>query len=398
MALQPAAGVRDLNPVEVERNRSLCRRLASVYSLWGYRQVAPPTVERADTLEAGGAIDEREVVRLVSGEALGLRPELTAPIARAASTRLATLPRPLRLWSEGPIFRSVQADGALRILEQLQSGVELLGEPSAAADVELLRLLLAAAGSLGLEPGHRPRLLLGHHGLLSLLLERIAEPWRPAARLALTSLNALALAELPLAPGEGRWLRELSRLRGKPGPVLEVLRGWLQHHPLLNQLQATLELVAPAAERQGVKLLLDPCFQPHFALYDGLVLQLVCEGRQAPVAIASGGRYDGLVGRFQAAARQSDGAPAAWASGVGFGFDIEAVRELPGLAARDGQGEARVLVAFAQASGLAAALNALEDLHTSGRVAELHGLPVADREAAQILAARRGCTGLTYLA
>ena len=53
MALQPAAGTRDLNPGEVDRNRRLSERLARVYRLWGYEEVAPPTVERLDTLAAG---------------------------------------------------------------------------------------------------------------------------------------------------------------------------------------------------------------------------------------------------------------------------------------------------------------------------------------------------------
>ena len=392
MALQPAAGVRDLNPGEVERNRILCDRLAAVYRLWGYRQVAPPTVERADTLEAGGAIDEREIVRLVSGEPLGLRPELTAPIARAASTRLASQPRPLRLWSEGTIFRSTQGDAGSRILEQLQSGVELLGEPSAAADAELLLLLLAAAGRLGLEPRHQPRLLLGHNGLLSLLLERIPAGQRTAARTALSTLDALAINELPLEPEQRSWLLQLSRLRGEPQAVLTSLRQWLGEQPLLQQLAHILELVVPAAARHNVSLQLDPSFQPHFALYDGLVLKLVCQGSDAPVEIASGGRYDGLVGRFQAA-----GDPAV-ASGVGFGFDVEAIRELPGLAEKQPDHQGRQLVAFSADAGLAAALEALEQLHRQGVVAELHGQPLADQASAEAVAAERGCAGVTFLA
>ena len=59
MALQPDAGARDLNPREVESNRWLCDRLAEVYRLWGYAEVAPPLVERLATLEAGGGIRDR---------------------------------------------------------------------------------------------------------------------------------------------------------------------------------------------------------------------------------------------------------------------------------------------------------------------------------------------------
>eukprot|EP01036_Dinobryon_divergens_P057373 gene57373-76598_t len=62
MALQPAAGAKDLNPRDVERNRQICDQLAAIYRLWGYQEVTPPSFERLDTLEAGGAIDGREVV------------------------------------------------------------------------------------------------------------------------------------------------------------------------------------------------------------------------------------------------------------------------------------------------------------------------------------------------
>ena len=115
MALQPAAGVRDLNPGEVEQNRSICAQLSSVYRRWGYQQLTPPSVERSDTLEAGGAINEREIVRLVSGEPLGLRPELTAPI----------LGRPVRGW---PPSRDRCASGARARSSAAGLG---RGEPSA---------------------------------------------------------------------------------------------------------------------------------------------------------------------------------------------------------------------------------------------------------------------------
>ncbi len=54
MALQPAAGARDLNPRQVETNRNLTERLARVFRLWGYDEVSPPRVERMKTLMAGG--------------------------------------------------------------------------------------------------------------------------------------------------------------------------------------------------------------------------------------------------------------------------------------------------------------------------------------------------------
>jgi ATP phosphoribosyltransferase regulatory subunit len=395
MALQPAAGARDLNPREVEHNRWICTQLAGVYRLWGYQEVAPPHFEHLSTLEAGGGIDGRELVRLAADEPLGLRPELTASIARAACTRLASRPRPLRLWAEGPTYRTQIADGGQqRIVEELQSGVELLGEASAAADAELLRLLLAASAAVGLGPAHRPRLLLGHHALLAGLLGQLPEAQQPAARAALTSFDPLALSQLPLPETERQRLSALMRLRGEPLRVLYQLEQWLGPLPPLTQLADTLALIAGSAERLGVVVQLDPTFQPHFALYDGLVLKLVCQGATAPLEVASGGRYDALVGRFWGQPQPES----QQAAGMGFGFDVAALREL--LApAQHGAGATRpTLVAMAEPDLLRRALDELEALHRAGQAAELHGSPLPSAEEAERIAAERGCSRALWLA
>ena len=389
MVLQPAAGARDLNPREVEQNREICAALAEVYRLWGYQQVDPPSVERVDTLEAGGGIEARELVLLASEERLGLRPELTASIARAASTRMAQRPRPLRLWTNGTIFRSSTGDsGQQRIHEQLQSGVELLGARSATADVELISLLLAAAAELGLA-AHSPQLLIGHQGLLSALLADVPEPQRANTRRALTDFDHLALEAIPLAEPLHQRLRAVMRLRGGAREVLDALEQWLGPIPLLTDLQNVLMAVAPAAERGGVSLRLDPTFQPHFALYDGLVLKLVCQGRPAPLEIASGGRYDALVGRFTDLDRE--------AAGVGFGFDVEALRELLGHEWGTRKQQSAVLVSYAANSCLPAALEAQQQLHRQGVMAELHPQALANQQQADTIAASRGCSRALWL-
>ncbi len=391
MALQPAAGARDLNPGDVDSNRRLCDLLAEVYRLWGYQEVAPPTIERLDTLEAGGGIAEREVVRLAADDPLGLRPEFTASIARAASTRLVGRPRPLRLWACGTTFRSSGGDdGGQRINEQLHSGVELLGVPSSAADTELMHLLLAAAGTLGLRPTHRPTLLVGHHGLLDALLGGVAADQRGAVRQALTGFDSLSLASLPLPDSQRQQLTALMALRGDPPQVLYQLEQWLGPVPPLNDLATTLASVGPAAAALGVRLQLDPTFQPHFDLYDGLVLKLVCQGAEAPVAIASGGRYDALVGRFCRDPQQ--------AAGTGFGFHVEAIRELLGGDAPGGDARAPWLVAASGDRGLPAALARMAELHRLGEAAELCVEPCPNQVEADQVAAERGCRGAIWLA
>jgi ATP phosphoribosyltransferase regulatory subunit len=134
---------------------------------------------------------------------------------------------------------------------------------------------------------------------------------------------------------------------------------------------------------------LDPTFQPHFALYDGLVLKLVCQGGQAPLEIASGGRYDALVGRFSVEAGS--------AAGVGFGFDVEALRELLGHGWGLGNAALPVLVSYASASAVVAALETQQQLHRQGVVAELHPDPLASQEQADAIASDRGCARAVWL-
>lgn len=390
MALQPAAGARDLHPDAVETNRRLADLLASVYRLWGYQEVAPPTIERLDSLEAGGAINPREILRLASDEPLGLRPELTAPIARAASSRMPDRPRPLRLWACGTTFRTFVGDGGdQRISEDLQSGVELLGVESWAADNELMHLLLAAAATLGLRPQHRPTLLVGHHGLLDALLAPLPLLSRGPVRQALTGFDPLALEQLGLGEAERSRYRALLGLRGEPSQVLYQLEQWLGPTPLLHSLGALLAGLQPAAASLGVRLQFDPTFEPHFDLYDGLVFRLVCQGADAPVAIASGGRYDALVGRFD-----TDDARAA---GTGFAFAIEAIRELleAGSAAAPLQGA--WLIAAAPGTDPARCLSRQSEHHRCGEAAELCLQPCDDREQAEAIARERGCCGVDWL-
>ena len=97
---------------------------------------------------------------------------------------------------------------------------------------------------------------------------------------------------------------------------------------------------------------------------------------------------DALVGRFGAAQSQ--------AAGTGFGFAIEAIREL----VEAGQGEAPAgawLVATAEGVSPAMGLAEQARLHGEGQRAELCLTPCADRAEADAIAAQRGCRGAVWV-
>lgn len=115
-----------------------------------------------------------------------------------------------------------------------------------------------------------------------------------------------------------------NQIEGNAKAGIGKLNNLLGPAALLDELEELLSAIAPLAASAGIRLQLDPTFQPQFALYDGLVMQLVCQGPHAPVAIANGGRYNKLLKKFSPLDAE--------ATGVGFSFSVGEVRVLLGNA------------------------------------------------------------------
>ena len=390
MALQPATGARDLNPKQVQQNQHLREQLATVYRHWGYDEVSPPQVARLATLMAGGAIASHDVVRLVADDPLGLRPEMTASIARAACTRLKDRPRPLRLCACGTIFESRAAEeGGLCIEEKLHSGVELFGVKDLAAELELLTLLLEAMSALSLLEEHQPQLLIGHTALMELVLAPFEQPNRDDIRSCLIQYDRLGLEAMDLEATDLARLVMLLDCRGTPMTILDRLAESFGSQPVLHELKRLFVHLSPLAQQQSLTLQLDPTFHPHHELYDGLVFQLVCQGVSAPVVIARGGRYDGLVERC--------GESEANAGGVGFSFCLDDIRDLPGSSSENPKRESTVLICWSDHSSLEKALLKQTSWHAQGQVAQCDLKSCSNREEAEQRLKTSGCNTIDWL-
>ena len=370
---QPARGARDLLPQDVEDNRWICAQLHHVYRRWGYKELAPPTIERLDTLKAAGAIDEKVLLEVTTQDALGLRPEITASVARTACTRLAGRPRPLRLWYEGSVFQREDVGGHERVQEELQSGIELIGAPGLAGDGELVAVLLDACRQLPFHPDHQPTLLLGHRALFTALLADFPHRQQAGLRQALSRYDVLQLQALDLSDGDRQRAQRLLSVRGEPEAVLDTLSAFSKA-AAVDELRALVELVAERARQAGVRLQLDPTFLPTFTFYDGVVLRLVCQGAHSLVPVATGGRYNCLLRHFAPGDRD--------ASGIGLSFKVERLRGLlQGRRALSGRTDAQVLVTCHHSGNLGNAMACLERHHRAQVQAEL--LPYGAGEAIQ---------------
>ena len=322
MVHQSPAGARDLLPLEVAQKRWIADHLQQVFHRWGYHRIITSTLEWLDTLMAGGAVQRSTVIQFQDADegTLGLRPELTASIARATATRIAgssseaRLSLPQRLYYNANVFRRPPVGHHGRQLEFYQSGIELLGAGGLLADAEILLLLTDCLNQLGLQQWH---LILGEAGLTRSLLSPFPQAVQDKVRKAIAHLDRIALETLPLSPELRERALFLFDLRGRPSDVLQKVATLdldSVGHEIVNNLKSLIELLGRSSSTP-IPLTLDLSLVQTFDYYTGLVFEVVSDTDTNQRVLGQGGRYDQLLGLYHP---QGETYP-----GIGFCLNIE---------------------------------------------------------------------------
>lgn len=151
-ALLPA-GLGDVLPPLAEQEAAAIETLVASFRSYGYERVKPPLIEFETGLLTGtGAAMASQTFRLmdpVSQRMMGVRADITVQVARIAATRLAKMPRPLRLSYAGQVLR-VKGTQLRPERQFAQVGAELIGIDAATADAEIIILAAEALQRLNI--------------------------------------------------------------------------------------------------------------------------------------------------------------------------------------------------------------------------------------------------------
>ncbi len=326
MVYQPPSGARDLLPLDVAQKSWIEDRLQQVLHRWGYQRIITSTLERLDTLMAGGAIAPRQILQIQanSDEALGLRPEFTASIARTAVMRLSDQSYPSRLYYNANVFRRPEEGSHGTQQEFYQAGVELLGGGGVLADAEILLLVMDCLNGIGL--ADRWQMVLGDAGLTRSLLWEFPKPLRVKVRHALAHLDRVALETMPMEDDLRSLALQILNLRGEPEAVIQKL----SQMPLddyqqkaASNLQRLLALLQSTAQQRKMSdrlpIVLDLSLIRTFDYYTGIVFEVIGDPASGQQILGQGGRYDELLGVYHP---QSESIP-----GIGFSLEIERLHQ-----------------------------------------------------------------------
>ena len=310
-------GVADYFWAEAYARRRLESLLLETFRRWGYGDVIPPTFEYDATLGIEANADlQAEMVRFLDrdGATLALRPEMTTAVARLVGTRLHDWPMPQRFCYAGSVFRYTEPQAG-RQREFWQAGVELIGANSPQADAEVLALTIAALDAAGLDDF---RIVLGHMGYLRGLLDdlKLSPAQADALRQAIDRKSDPELADflrnVPLDARQRRTVEAIPQLNGPDGEaVIAQVQGYSLNPAMYTALK-NLRAIYTALMAQGIshRVDLDLAEIRNLGYYTGITFEALVPN--LGFAVASGGRYDALVGHF---------GPNQLAVGVALGMD-----------------------------------------------------------------------------
>ena len=351
---QAPKGTFDILPGDATARERVDRAARELFERAGYARIETPIFEDTELFAraVGGSTDivRKEMFSFddLGGRSVTLRPEGTAPIARAYLEHgMQKLPQPVKLWHLGPYFRHERPQaGRFRQFNQL--GAEAIGSDSPLVDAELIMLLDELLRALEV-PALRLRLgSLGSPEARASYREELAAYLRE-------HLDQLAkdvrerIEENPLRAFDSKDEGTRAVMAEAPTMLERLDAGDAEHLGTVRHL----------LDQAGIAYELDGTLVRGLDYYTRTVFAFECERLGAQSEVGGGGRYDRLI-------EELDGPPtpaAGWAVGVerillALGEQGEARPRDVFVAAADGQRErALALVTQLRHAGLRAELD-----------------------------------------
>jgi len=407
-------GLRDMLPEQMAARQWLIDTIRGVYESYGFVPLGTPAIEYLDVLSGSAGTEAQESIFEVSNpdrrkdpgsEALGLRFDLTVPLARVVS-QYRDLPRPFRRYQVSSVWRT-DKPGAGRFREFTQFDLDSVGVVSSVADVEIIAAMCDTLSALRVGPF---RVRFSSRRILDLLLRYAGVPDVLDVSVRVRSGPASYTTEVVQRPPEDvfRVLDKLERV-GADKVRLELTSGYTDEsgdeipglglsgaqveridrflsiasddrEEVLSQLYATfcaldgakeeIDVLASMSRRLAMlgylndRVSLDLSVARGLAYYTGPVFEAVLLEAPQFGSVFGGGRYDELVTRFL-----GERLPATGAS-IGVDRLLAALSEIGRISAR--RSTAQVLVAVLDQSMMDEYLSMTFELRRAGVPTELY--------------------------
>ena len=324
--MNPPRGMRDFLPADKARRERVLAVIRERYRAHGFDEIETPVVEEHGRLHAGIGGDNEKLsysilrrgldadgIRAAADDPaalsdLGLRYDLTVPLARFYATNRGQLPTVFRSIQIGPVWRAERPQKG-RYRQFVQCDIDIMGDESARAEAELIVASLDTIDALGLEGG---MVRVNDRRALDWMLDSFGftEDERPGVLITIDKLDKVGPS------GVAAELRE----RGVTASAVDAFEAFLtrpqttEYNPygerqirkalpdgapdeIVAHLVSLGDAVSAARPDAGEPpLVYDPFLVRGMGYYTGTIFELAHPS--VGYSLGGGGRYDGMIGRF----------------------------------------------------------------------------------------------------
>jgi histidyl-tRNA synthetase len=371
-------GFRDFLPQQMLPREELMATARRVYRSYGFAPIDTPALEHIEVLLGkGGDESEKQMYRFADhgGREVGMRFDLTVPLARFVAQHHHELGMPFKRYHIGTVWRGENVQRG-RYREFMQCDFDTIGTTSIVADIETALVIHDLMRAIGLE---RFSIRINNRMVLSGLLaklglaEKATQVLRALDKVRKAGRDAVAAEMVDQAgasTASAEAVLKLAELSGSNDQILDQLPPLVAGNATGEEGVEKLRQVVEGCRAAGVRderLQLDVSIARGLDYYTGTIYETFLGDLPSIGSVASGGRYDNLAGMFT-----KEKLPGIGAS-LGLDRLLAAMEELKLLPAA--KTPAQVLIVYFDAARRSDYLHLAATLRAGGIAVELYPEP-----------------------
>ena len=312
--------MRDFLPAEKARREHVLSIIRRTFREHGFDEIETPVVEDSDRLHAGLGGDNEKLSYAVmkrdlkadelqraaaSGDYLdladlGLRFDLTVPLARFYASHRAELPSVFRAIQIAPVWRAERPQKG-RYRQFVQCDIDIIGEAGPLAEIELITATAASLEALGFTGTNACTIRINDRRILRKIVTTLGVPDASYERALVTidkedKIGVAGVVKELVENGLGDAATLTPVLAGLSALASD---GWglLDTPPVWLDLDAYRDLLSIRDAVDGsARLVFSPNLVRGMGYYTGTIFEI--SHPALPYSLGGGGRYDGMIGRF----------------------------------------------------------------------------------------------------
>lgn len=316
---KPVTGMKDVLPSEMQIRDYVMAVIKENYRKFGFTPIETPCVESIENLSSKqGGENEKLIFKIMKrGDKLnlataeseadlvdgGLRYDLTLPLARYYSNNAAVLPKPFKALQMGSVWRADRPQKG-RFRQFVQCDIDILGEPSNLAEIELILATTTTLGKLGFS-GFKVRINERRILKAMAVYAGFSEEELDTVFIILDKMDKIGkdgVKEDLVANGfdqiiVDKYMTLFDGIESTEDGIAylgETLGDCLEEDVVQN-LTEIKESVSATVDTD-FEIVFDPTLVRGMSYYTGTIFEI--EMPQFGSSVAGGGRYDKMVGRF----------------------------------------------------------------------------------------------------